>query len=676
MATIIQRPDALSLVGNLKKFILASGSPISFELKKGGGASIYSGIYTPSTDGSVTIDLREIIESTLSFSWSSSADPYINTGISSQFSAVIDDATITFIVVKAGVSQLADTPANFLTQNFLTWQPQEKQVTYYTPEFLSYYAAVAGVAKLKAYFQVEGVTTDTTITLGTLVAGSAYTFPLQYGNVVGKLSNRLPSFYDVWVEDPQGTRLSYVQRYVASPALSEQEQWILFANSLGGLDTFRAYGSSELEADHTHNIAVIDDISSEYKVDTERKFNKNTGHLDRYSRKWLLDFFPSLSKFIYEGSVVRQIVVLDSDVSYKDLDLPSSYTFTYKYADARPYLNLSRSEQLSSDLNISIPDLGSFTLPPRLAEVSRLPLSEGALFPVQSPYSEQWATTTAGALLSFIAQQLATLSGASGGGVGHSHANYNLLNLLQHIDGYLKINGVKINAGMADDLTPGSSGAQKYVRKDIEQDIAATHTFRKGLVAYALSGSDGIIESDEDGDGIKEMEAIMPVTLGELTNVSDDADTAVDDAILVKRGNEYIPYTGLFTLLAQMQEAIKALQGGGPSPVSYTVFFGTASSSITEALILANFDGRLTQSKGNIACELSGSKQSEDYVFIAFLAVWGDLSTINIVTSHNENIPQTNWFNPKQLITIGSSQYNLYVSKSPIDGTSSFMSIF
>lgn len=131
--------------------------------------------------------------------------------------------------------------------------------------------------------------------------------------------------------------------------------------------------------------------------------SKNTGYLNGDERKWLLDFFPSNGKYLYAGNYLRRIVVTDSNVSYTDRELPSNYTFTFKYADARPLLNLPRTDVPTDVLNITVPEVGSFTVPPRLAEFPRLPLSEGALFPIQNPYSEEWSTTNVAAIGYYLA---------------------------------------------------------------------------------------------------------------------------------------------------------------------------------------------------------------------------------------------------------------------------------
>lgn len=462
--TILQQPDALSLSQNLKEFHISSDVQVSFILKQG-GVEILSQRYDPSADGHITINLRDIVHARLSYQLIESGQVYEQSSLASDFTAMINDTTLTFRVIRSGIDRLADSAANFLTQNFLTWQPSIKPVTYYSPEFLTYYATIPCVAKLRAYFtDTSGsVISQTDYTVAEMVAGIAYTIPLQYSVVAGWLGHKLPAYYDIWVENLTGQRLTYIQRYYAEDMRTEQEQWILFENSLGGLDTFRAYGTTTFSGEHTHNLAEIDEISQEYRVDTERKFQKNTGHLNQDERKWLLDFFPSQAKYLYAGNYLRQIVVTESNVSYTDRALPSNYTFTFKYADARPLLNLPRTDIPADVLSITVPEVGSFTVPPRLAEFPRLPLSEGVLFPIQNPYSEEWGITTAEAFATFVGQQLAEFAG-SGGGIGHQHRNIDLLNLLSYVAEYLLVNNKKIKAGYAD--IAGDIEGDKYIHKD------------------------------------------------------------------------------------------------------------------------------------------------------------------------------------------------------------------
>lgn len=448
--TILQQPDSLSLSGNIKEFRIGTTDLISFRLLQG-DEEIVARSYEPGADGVVIINIQDIIHARLSFLFNNTSIVYEQKTIVSTFRALLSDTEVEFTAIRCGVDMLADTPANFLLQNFLTWQPNIKPVTYYSPEFLTYYAVQECKVKLHAYFTNESATvvSQSDLILADLTKGKAYTIPLQYASVVGKLGDRMPAYYDVWVEDVEGIRLSYVQRYYASDMKSETEQWVLFENSLGGIDTFRAYGSTAFTGEHTHNIAEIDDISLEYRVDTARKFQKDTGYLNKKERTWLLDFFPSLKKYLYTGAYIRSIIVVESNVTYTDKELPSNYTFTYKFADAKPFLNLQRSDTPTDALEIVVPEVGSFTVPPRLIEFPRLPLSEGALFPVQDPFSENWNVTTAGSLGDFIAERIAKDYGG-GGGVGHQHNNIDLLQLMSYAAEYLLVSGKKIKAGYAD----------------------------------------------------------------------------------------------------------------------------------------------------------------------------------------------------------------------------------
>ena|GEM_PF-238030 len=508
--TILQQPDALSLSMNLKKFIVSSDAQISFVLKKG-TEEVLSQRYDPDSQGRIEIDMRDVVHAQLAFELRGSAvRTYEQTNLHAEFTAEIDGQAVNFHAVRGGVDNLADTATNFLTQNWLTWQPTVKPVTYYTPEFLTYYAPVAGVAKLRGYFIGDDgqVTSQKDIELCNVEAGKAYTIPVEYQVVVSLLyPDGKPGYYDVWVENASGERLTYIQRYYADAMRSISEDWVLFENSLGGVDCFRAYGKTSLEADHTHNLAEVDEVSEEYRVDTERKYEKNTGHLSKDEARWLLDFFPSQKKYIYVGSYLRQIVVVESNVTGNLRELPTNYTFTYKYADARPLLNLPRTDVPADMLDITIPDVGNFTLPPRLAEVPRLPLSEGDLFPVQNPYSETWSTTTVGAIAEVIGQLLAAAAG-TGGGVGHTHKNIDLLNLLSYVEEYLLVNGKKIKAGYAD--TAGSVAEGKYIRKDKEDYTNFLVSFLAGAVfgehgfAPGLTGFGARI----DGKGYGEMRGL------------------------------------------------------------------------------------------------------------------------------------------------------------------------
>lgn len=517
MIQVLLHPDALSMVGSMNAFEIycSSKTDVVFALRyQGSSTNIVQHTYTPNDKNRITVSVKDIILPLLSFEVKDSIEPYIQPNIMKSFVATVYEVgsegskkEFTFSVIRAGVDRLADSASNFLKTNFLTWQPQTKGVTYYSPEFLTYYAAEASEVKCKAYIPAGHGYEEKVLTLASLEAGKVYTVPVQYAIIAKLLGDDgiLPHVYEIWVEQA-GERVTYVQQYYASDMKSEEEEWFLFENSLGGVDCFRAYGNSENTAEHTHNVAEIEEDSEEYRVDTTRKFKKNTGFLDKKERLWMLDFFPSLGKYVYHGNSLRKITVTDSDVNYEAKELPSNYTFTYRYSDARPYLNISRSEAGSfKQLDIQLPDLGNFTIAPRLVECSRLTLSSGALFPVQNPYSEEWGVTTLAAIFTRFVGQLSS-SYTGGGGVGHSHKNIDVLDALSEFNGYITYLDKKIKAGYADetdDFSENGKASRKILRKDIEDTASALIKFLSGaqfggFIPGILTGSGGRI--DERGN--------------------------------------------------------------------------------------------------------------------------------------------------------------------------------
>lgn len=517
MIQVLLYPDTLSMVGSMNTFEIycSSKTDVVFALRyQGSSTNIVQHTYTPNDKNRITLSVKDIILPLLSFEVKDSSEPYVQPNIMKSFVATVYEVgsegskkEFTFSVIRAGVDRLADSAANFLKTNFLTWQPQTKGVTYYSPEFLTYYAAEASEVKCKAYIPAGHGYEEKVLTLASLEAGKVYTVPVQYAIIAKLLGDDgiLPHVYEIWVEQA-GERVTYVQQYYASDMKSEEEEWFLFENSLGGVDCFRAYGNSENTAEHTHNVAEIEEDSEEYRVDTTRKFKKNTGFLDKKERLWMLDFFPSLGKYVYHGNSLRKITVTDSDVNYEAKELPSNYTFTYKYSDARPYLNISRSEVGSfKQLDIQLPDLGNFTIAPRLVECSRLTLSSGALFPVQNPYSEEWGVTTLAAIFTHFVGQLSS-SYTGGGGVGHSHKNIDVLDALSEFNGYITYLDKKIKAGYADetdDFSENGKASRKILRKDIEDTASALIKFLSGaqfggFIPGILTGSGGRI--DERGN--------------------------------------------------------------------------------------------------------------------------------------------------------------------------------
>lgn len=473
---------------------------VSFILKKG-TATLLEQSYEPGPDKIVTIDVREVVESQLSYTLDTAQEIYSQNTIFADFTATIDGTSHSFRAIRCGIADLADTPGNWLKSHFLTWQPKVKEVTYYSPEWLTYYAISDCTVKAKATFPDNS---SSTTSLKGMTAGECVTLNLQYAIIAKLFGNKYPSYLEVYAE-AGGARLSVSQFYKFTDIHSEDEQWFLFENSLGGMDTFRAHGVNRLQAEHGHLIAELDEKLSEYDVETDRKFVKNTGFLDDYSRRWLLDFFPSRAKYIYEASMIRRIIVTESDATYTSNDLPSSYTFTYRLSEISRYLNLIRNEKELPD-NLTVPNLSSpdFIFPPRLAELPRQELGEGVLFPAFDPHNPKASVATFGSIHDTIRNSIikelgdtwrAIVNEAGGsGGTGDGLYHIKLDDLTEPSDE----NGFTALRTLKEILKPISALDDRYLRKDIDDTAAGNITFEKDII---LAGLDSSIYSDRDANG-------------------------------------------------------------------------------------------------------------------------------------------------------------------------------
>lgn len=579
---IIIKPDNISLVGSMKRIVLSSEQEVIFILSYAeNNAPIVQHTYTPDSHNRIEINLEDVIAPLLYFELQDIESAYLQNHIARDFKVTIryegeKTKAFTFTAIRAGVDRLADSAENFLKGNFLTWQPTVKPVTYNTPEFLTYYALTEGFVKCVGYYEgrLMGAVKGDVKVLANLQKDKAQTIPVQYA-IMAKLFGFLPQYYDVWVEDVEGKRLTYIQRYYASDIRSEEEQWVLFENSLGGIDTFRAYGDATFTAKHTHNIAEIENDAEEYRVDTAREYRKNTGHLNREERQWLLDFFPSLGKYIYIDNYVRRIVVTDSEASYEAKELPSNFNFTFKFADARPYLNLRRSAVPAKMMDIKVPELGSFTIAPRLVEFQRLNLSGGALFPVQNPYADEWNVTTIAAIIDFIVEVLEK-SYSANGGVGHTHTNYSLLQSLSLLNGYLLENGNKIKAGYADKARDLEDPVENRFLSKLKADTAQKLiTFLEGI---ALTGGKGI-----DAEGRAKLLEVLVET---IRSYDFDATTETGFGITRRKDGKY--QLSITDLIVWGKAAFHELEIRKLSYVGGNMIFSACGSKIQRVEELAD----------------------------------------------------------------------------------------
>src|SRR5665647_1388297 len=371
MSTTTQTTEKLSYTGNLKSFLITSTVEVTFVLNQG-ATLILSEKYQPNADNLVTVNVQTIIDHLLDIAIPDPADLVTEqTGGALNFTATIDDHTpFAFKVVKGGVSELDETPTAFMTDHFLTWQLQDKEILQAQPEWIGIYPISAGVVKAKAYYANN---TTYTGTLATLEAAKLYSVNTSWG----KLSAWLIA----------AVRKTPIQRYRLRNA-GDDEHVYLWTNTLGGIDSMSFTGACEQDYKLVHKTALFEgDNINEYDVEKPREFRQSTGYLERDCAEWMADFFYSRKKYMirFDGAVIRIALTSSKIVDTSQQD-EVDYEFTYRLGEDLQLLNLDR-------ISTSLPapeGLDAFFLTELLSGLTAAQYAENLLMAVQHPFSQLW----------------------------------------------------------------------------------------------------------------------------------------------------------------------------------------------------------------------------------------------------------------------------------------------
>ncbi|MCA8830520.1 SprB repeat-containing protein [Hymenobacter pini] len=142
---------------------------------------------------------------------------------------------------------------------FLTWEPREKEVFADQPEFL-YYQALTATPSVRLVVELTFDDNSTQeLNVGEVEGGVQRYEVFCFGCGFAQLRlERLPAeqrarirSWRVWVADDDGFVVSEVRTYYLSQRQAPLRRYVLYANSLGGMNTFVAEGEAQLDAEVT-----------------------------------------------------------------------------------------------------------------------------------------------------------------------------------------------------------------------------------------------------------------------------------------------------------------------------------------------------------------------------------------------------------------------------------------
>ena len=388
---ILQQPDVLSFAGNVNDFVIegVTGS-LTFKLYMD-GVVIVNEVYEAES-GNVRIRCKDIMDCFLSVSIPPADADYIIQALAvKKFRAEIEDTTIEFTVVKGGISNVAETSGVFLKTQFLTLQPQEKQIVTHQPEYLTYYGVVAGKVKVRAYF-ADGSGEKYILDI---VEGNLYTINVSYLKISEKFGKAAGCF-DVWAEDVDGNRLTYIQRYVLGASNVETNVY-LFENTLGGIDTVGFTGKFTEKIKTEGTVTTMLEESSDSDIDLNFSCEQNTGFVSSIDHaRWLRGFFVSKQRFHVAGAL-RRIYLRESENGFSVNSL-NDFTFEFFYSKQTKYDIVTRNKGELPYL-LEFPGVDSIPfLAPRLAEFPIAVVADDLMLPVQYAFENAWRRISVAAI--------------------------------------------------------------------------------------------------------------------------------------------------------------------------------------------------------------------------------------------------------------------------------------
>lgn len=435
MATIIQFPNSISFLENLKAVRIASSETVAFKLSSG-GSTILEETYSPGPSGIVEVELRDVISEYLAIAYPSS-DVFNQASAIAQMTVNVDDgADQDFTVLSGGVRGLSTTDESFLRANWLTWQPQTKTVRWNQPEYLTFAHLSAGTVKAKFYTKAGG---SETVTLHSASAGQVNTYRMQMSTLFAASSYEPEGLYglvDVWVENG-GVQQSYVQRYVCTPE-TRDEHYFSCVNSLGGIDTFCFTGPQTLAPSVEHAAALRGDRKIDITPGPGRSWTQGTGDLDRAESRWIWDFFNSSRHWAAIDGELEEIVIESSSVRASDAENLNAFDFAFSPVNTGRTMKIDRTSGQLPAMQVPSPTGDLFFLAPRIVDYPDATINGSLLLLTQSPLVQEWQKIGIGPLCDYLSDQI---HNTSWGQLAHTHSNKTVIDALSEQDGKLLFNG-------------------------------------------------------------------------------------------------------------------------------------------------------------------------------------------------------------------------------------------
>lgn len=332
-------------IPDLPDFRLRCTLPMTVEVsykKSNSLKKIFAGSYVPDADYGVIISFKDVLQDLFAPSTPMFHIGYITQSdfakeIHIKFKDAESEIERTFYILNINASSPSDI-LDVVSKKFLTLQPDVKETTVDSPEFLTYlYSGNAKRLVVKFYGLTD--TSTEVVTLYSWKGGDevkAVTHNVSYRMVMSNSntsSSEKKPFYDIYIVDETNQRISIIQRYVFKESTG-RENYYLFYNSFGGLDTFITTGDIIQEPSITFDIArTSSGLIQLDNTEDHISYNQKSGYFSIDNINVATDFLLSKKdKYIFNPNDVScsKIVITDSDVSFNKKESFTAFSFSYR----------------------------------------------------------------------------------------------------------------------------------------------------------------------------------------------------------------------------------------------------------------------------------------------------------------------------------------------------------
>ena len=342
MLNLISYPTGKCFLNKVPEIVTTAEGGIEFSLwlAQSPMTEVFAGRYQPDFDGKISIDISDIVKNHLKTTMPADESDLYQSGFEAHFifkmneyedGSAGSDFASDFFVVNAS-PDTSESLENWCSSHFLTNQPVEKPTNYESPEWLTYYDYVGDWLVVGRFYPKEGGLVDMIVKWDE--KPGCYSVNANYARLiphVARLPHQLKGFYDIIMYD--GNLNEYCRQRYLYEERTAKEQYFLFSNSLGGVDTMICQGENVLQPELEHNIGRFGKLHKALDDSEDmRQWMQNTGMMPYRWRNLMFDLLANkqgAAKYDPNTETYHNIVVTSSAIDMSNKGQLANSTFSY-----------------------------------------------------------------------------------------------------------------------------------------------------------------------------------------------------------------------------------------------------------------------------------------------------------------------------------------------------------